>query len=516
VFTSPTQAPRAAVPQPSTVSFPKSTNLAGLTYPDLVLKSKSTGAITVLPTGGQTGFKGTVTTAGAWGAMNLLAAVGDLTGDGKGDVIARARRTGITRIYRGNGTGHVAVAGVNATTRFRPANLIVGAGDWNGDGKSDILMRTKARGWLYVVPGTGRGEFGSPRLLSRDWAGYSSTSVAGDVTGDGRPDIVGVKGGYIYVVPSVAGGALGTPVKRRALGSANDALVAGARDLTGDSIGDVVIHARTGKLHILTGGANGTLLRLLGPFPGGAGLGRLSAGQMASGAQPDLVGVDRTGKKLVVLLSNGHWNLGTPPASNLQVKDATQVLSVGDWNRDGKGDVITREASGDTLMLRPGTGNGTFGAGVLMSKGWASFTKLSAVGDVTGDKLPDLMGKTATGAMRIFPGNGKTSFLVPILAPASLRTFNQVGPGVFKPASLPGSAFLSSDGSFVPFGRTTGAGDLAGYDWIIGPGDVNGDGMADLVARGSGGLLWLLPGTSTGYGERRFLGAGYAGYSLGG
>ena len=40
--------------------------------------------------------------------------------------------------------------------------------------------------------------------------------------------------------------------------------------------------------------------------------------------------------------------------------------------------------------------------------------------------------------------------------------------------------------------------------------------MADLVVRDTSGTLWLLPGTSTGYQDRRYLAAGYAGYSLGG
>ncbi len=514
-FTSPTQKPRAATPQPSTITFPKSTNVAGTSYPDLVLKSRATGAIRVLPTGGQTGFRQAVSTTGSWWAMNLLAAVGDLTGDGKGDVLARASRTGLTRIYRGDGAGHVATGGINATRRFQAANFVAGAGDWTGDGHADVLMRTKTSGSLYVVPGTGQGTFGGPRLLSNAWTGYTSTAVAGDLTGDQRPDIVAVKAGQVYVVPGVAGGGLGTPVQRQALGADNDALVAGARDLNGDGVGDVVVRSKEGAFRILTGRSDGTFGPTLGPFSGGAGLLKLSSGQLAGTAAPDVVGTDASGKRLVVLTSNGLVNTRPSLPTNLRVTGATQVLSVGDWNRDGKGDVITRQDEGDTLMLRPGAGNGTFGAGVLMSKGWSTFAKLSAVGDVTGDRFPDLMGKTATGAMTVFPGNGKTSFRVPMLAPASLRTFNQIAAGAWRPGSLPGSAFLSSDGSFVPFAGTTG-GELAGYDWVIGPGDVDANGVADLVVRDTNGTLWLLPGTSNGYLDRRFLAAGYAGYSLGG
>ena len=150
-----------------------------------------------------------------------------------------------------------------------------------------------------------------------------------------------------------------------------------------------------------------------------------------------------------------------------------------------------------------------------MSKGWGPVVRLSAVGDVTGDRFPDLLGRIQSGPMRIFPGNGKTSFRAPMIAPASLQTFNQIGTGRWRPSAMPGGAFISSDGSFVPFTRA-GGGSLSRYDWVIGPGDVDGNGVNDLVVRDRAGTLRLLPGTSTGYLEPRFLAAGYAGYSLGG
>ena len=37
---------------------------------------------------------------------------------------------------------------------------------------------------------------------------------------------------------------------------------------------------------------------------------------------------------------------------------------------------------------------------------------------------------------------------------------------------------------------------------------------AKLVVRDAHGILWLLPGTATGYGERRFLAAGAEDYSF--
>ena len=49
-------------------------------------------------------------------------------------------------------------------------------------------------------------------------------------------------------------------------------------------------------------------------------------------------------------------------------------------------------------------------------------------------------------------------------------------------------------------------------------GDVTGDGIADVIARDSGGTLWLYPGTnkasSSLFGTRKSLGTGFNQYNL--
>ncbi len=235
---------------------------------------------------------------------------------------------------------------------------------------------------------------------------------------------------------------------------------------------------------------------------------------MVGGAQPDLVGVDAAGK-LRVVANNGLSNIRGPLSSGLVRPDVTQVLNVGDWNMDGRGDMVTRQTAGDSLVLRTGIGNGRFGNGTVMSRGWKTFVHLTAVGDVTGDKRPDLVGRTRTGTTRIFPGNGRRGFTAPRVAPNFMKSFNQVGDGSWKPQQFPGSAYVGTSGGFVPF-MGTGAGPLPGYNWVIGPGDLDGDRRNDLVVRDGRGTLWLLPGTATGYGDRRLIATGFGSYSLGG
>ena len=508
---SPTAKARAAVKQPSTLTFPRSLNQVGAAYPDLVLRD-SAGVVKLLATGGQDNYGVVARTAGRWSKMNLLTAVNDVTGDGKGDVLGRTGT--VTRVYPGDGKGHVAAHGVNRTMVFQYADKLVTAGDFNGDRRNDVIMRDKRNGALYLVPGLGAGKFGTPRLMNRGWAPFSSIAVPGDVTGDGRPDVVGVKGQTLYVFSNASGTHLNAVVAKQAVGSTYDVVVGSGRDMTGDGVGDIVVRdgARS-VMGVRTGRTRSTFGETLGWFSGAQHWTKVSAGQMAGGTTADFVGVDPTKHDLVVMAHNGLRNVARTYTTNLKLPNASMVLNVGDWNGDGNGDLAVRDTDGDRLVLYPGHGNGTYAKGVVMSSGWKSFVRLAAVGDVTGDKRPDIVGQVADGPVTIFPSAGHAKFQSPILAPSSMQTFNRVGSGPWKPGSMPAASVYGPGGAFVPAGGRHGRISSA-WNWIVGPGDVNGDGRNDLIARDADGTLWLLPGTTTWVGTKRYLGSGFGGYSF--
>ncbi|MFD9793201.1 FG-GAP-like repeat-containing protein [Streptomyces sp. NPDC059070] len=124
---------------------------------------------------------------GGWNVYDALTSPGDLTGDGRADLIAREASTGDLYLYADNGAQ-------NFKPRVKIGNgwkgyTLTGAGDVNGDGKADLLARdTSGVMWLY--PGTGKGTLGTRIKVGGGWQVYNALVGAGDLNGDGKPDLL--------------------------------------------------------------------------------------------------------------------------------------------------------------------------------------------------------------------------------------------------------------------------------------------------------------------------------------
>ncbi|NJP45467.1 choice-of-anchor D domain-containing protein [Actinacidiphila epipremni] len=127
-----------------------------------------------------------------WGQYTTLTGTGDLTGDGRADLIARDA-SGTLWLYPGTGS---ATAPFAARTTIGPgwnqyANL-VGTGDLTGDGKPDLVARDASGTlWLYQGTGSAAAPFAARTTIGPGWNMFTALAATGDVTGDARPDLVG-------------------------------------------------------------------------------------------------------------------------------------------------------------------------------------------------------------------------------------------------------------------------------------------------------------------------------------
>ncbi|WUD74561.1 VCBS repeat-containing protein [Streptomyces sp. NBC_00510] len=120
---------------------------------------------------------------------NVLTSAGDVTGDKIPDLIARKSSTSDVYLYKGTSGGKLS-ARVKLASKWTGYKKIVGAGDLNGDGIGDLLVQDKAN-VLWRYNGDGKGHL-KPRVrVASNWgASYNAVLGIGDLTGDGRADLI--------------------------------------------------------------------------------------------------------------------------------------------------------------------------------------------------------------------------------------------------------------------------------------------------------------------------------------
>ncbi|MFJ2563515.1 FG-GAP-like repeat-containing protein [Streptomyces sp. NPDC087568] len=124
-----------------------------------------------------------------WNQYDILTSPGDVTGDGRADLIARKASTGDVYLFKGTSTGKLS-ARTKLYSRWTGYKKIVGAGDLNGDGHGDLLVQDKSN-QLWRYNGTGKGKFKARVKVAKNWgASYNAVVGVGDITGDGKADLV--------------------------------------------------------------------------------------------------------------------------------------------------------------------------------------------------------------------------------------------------------------------------------------------------------------------------------------
>lgn len=422
-----------------------------------------------------------VATSPRWTFADFLL-LADVTGDGRADVIARdpAADAGTLWVYPndGSGSGDPWPDRFAAGTGWNVADKIL-AGDVTGDGHADLLVRdpSSANGTLLVYPGDGSGT-SNPWTGSPIWSGtgwnLAQMLMLGDVTGDGRPEVVARDGnGAILVYPHNGSTSTNfwTSIVNGSPSGWNASDQLSMADVTADGHPDLIARDTSGKLwiHPWQSSTTGRMWSATTRIPAGEGFTyalEVVTGDIDGDGTPELVArVARSGD--LWLLPNNGAATGNPWPSRVSAGTdwgfASQVL-LGDVNGDSLQDLLAVDSrvSNGTLWIYLNNGSATaphwtarYGGGI----GWNIFNHLM-VGDVTGDGLADIVGRDDTGDLYAYPGNASTTDFP------------------WEPRAWVGSNWQTAT--------------------RLALGDVDGDGIADLVDLENDGSLWVFrTGAST-------------------
>lgn len=255
-------------------------------------------------------------------------------------------------------------APVIATLRQAPAPGAPVPGDMTGDGKPD-LVAVDSDGALRLYAGRGDGSITTPpqKIGMGGWTG-ASVAHRGDWNGDGREDLLARVGSELRVYPNTGAGFLGSPV-RVASGLPTNATVAGVGDLTLDGIPDAVV-SNSGKLYRYNGKRS--------PEP--------------AVEAPAEIG-------------SGGWGV-------------MDISGAGDANRDGLPDLLARQRSGTDegkVWLYPGRAGGGFGVRTQYGYGYTTDIRplIAGAADADGNGIADMWATTSDGTGRLLFYKGATN-----------------------------------------------------------------------------------------------------------
>jgi hypothetical protein len=455
------------------------------------------------------------------GSPTTLAA-GDINNDNRIDLVVGGGSSNLTIFLNNGAGGFAAPTTFNAQLNSSSVQTVL-LGRFFGDNRLDVAVIATGSfsdepGRLVIYRNNGNGNFDANVQFTYPTGNSPIGAVSADFNNDGRADVATTNSNSNNVSVLLSNSVGGLGARQTLLSIQPNSVVAG--DFNGDGFLDAVTGGLSTNsssvltLHLNDGNGNFTGTQNIAIVNNASG--QFLATDLNNDNRLDLIvyGSNNfsSSNSITTYINNGTATPFTALPPTYTFTGAPSSIALGDFNRDGRRDIIATLPNSSSIGLLLGGVNGTF---VQSQVSFAVGFQPSAitVGDFNGDNLLDAavvgtnQNNSSGASVTILFGNGAGAFTnsstpVGVLSsPTGLVSADFNGDGRLDVAVLSTGSFSNSGGTVsILFG--TGDGRLNNpvtYNVGINPralriGDFNGDSRPDLAVanRGSNTVSLLI------------------------
>ncbi len=279
---------------------------------------------------------------------------GDFDGDGFSDLMIPNEMSNDVRVFMNDGTGDYGAFDLYPIPGGDTPSTNEG-GDFNGDGLTDFAVGNAAGNLVSVFTGLPGGRF----VHDEGYAvgrGIRGLCVL-DLNGDGAPDLVAASDQSHTVSTLINDGEGGFDIVQALKPMRRGVRSCATGDADGDGDTDVFVGSNaTSEVAVLISDGQGTLT----PQPAvnaGGGPWMLVSGDMNGDGLVDLVGANSPGGAVTVMLGDGRGGLDTP--ARYSTGRMTLAVDLGDLDGDGDLDVVASVFTTAEWVVFENLGDGT-------------------------------------------------------------------------------------------------------------------------------------------------------------